>query len=303
MMNWDEQVAPDVERFAEALLDSATADAPSDAAFRRTAATLGLASLLGSGVLLASGAARAASGMFAKAGASASASASAVTVQAGSAAAGSGLVLVKWAGAGLLAGITTVGLTQAVFPGPAESPSYSANATLPVSKLGPSVWVGRSQRNSGVPQVEVAPAIPEVVAVVSVQGEKQGRVAVPVNAVPVRSQANSFVAGSKKRPIGESSAKVSWRGAADAARVAVPSDAGRVARAAFATPIASVLPVGRGDRLPEEVRLVDALRSAIVRHDEGSLKELLARYDREHPAGELRTEVAAIRARAVATFR
>lgn len=315
-MNWDEQVAPDVERFAEALLDSATADAPSDAAFRRTAATLGLTSLLGSGVLLASGAARAASGMFAKVGAGAA------TAQAGSAAAGGGLVLVKWAGAGLLAGITTVGVTQAVFPKPTESPSYSARVTLPVSKLVPSVRVGRSLRNQVVPEVEVEPAIPEVVAVVPVQAEKMGQPAGPVGADRVRSQANPFAAESNhvaevvgaslasvdsvhKRPVGALSATVSWSGAPNAA-AAAPSDARPVGRASFApsaASAASVVPVAGGDRLPEEVRLVDALRSAIARHDVGSLKELLARYDREHPAGELRAEVASIRARAVANSR
>ncbi len=317
MTNWDEQVAPDIERFAEALLDSATADAPSDAAFRRTAVTLGLTSLLGGGVLLASGAARAASGMFAKLGTSA---AGAATAQAGNPAAGSGLVLVKWAGAGLLAGMTTVGVTQAVFPKPAEPPSYSASATLPVSKVAPSLGAGRSQRNRVVPHVEVEPAIPEVVAAVPVEAEKMGRAAAAVGVGRVRSQANSVTAGSKhvaevvgaslasvdrvhQRPVGELSAKVSWRGAPDVAAVAAPSDARPVARASFAASTASAVPVARGDQLPEEVRLVDALRSAIARHDEASLKELLARYDREHPAGELRAEVAAIRARAVAHSR
>ncbi|GEM_PF-1369373 len=321
MTNWDEQVSPDIERFAEALLDSATADTPSDAAFRRTAATLGLTSLLGSGVLLASGAARAASGMFAKIGegASASASAGAASAQAGSVAAGSGLVLVKWAGAGLLVGITTVGVTQAVFPKPTESPSYSARATLPVSGLAPSGWVGRSQRNRVVPQVDVEPAIVEAVVVVPVQSEKMGQAAVPVGASRVRSQANSVAAGSKhvaeivgaslasvdsvhKRPVGALSAKVSWIGAPDAA-AAGPSDARPVARDSFAPSAASAVPVAGGDQLPEEVRLVDALRSAIARRDVGTLKELLARYDREHPTGELRAEVAAIRARAAANSR
>ncbi len=285
-MNWDEQVSPDVERFAEALLDSATADAPSDAAFRRTAATLGLTSLLGSGVLLASGAARAASGMFAKVGTSA---AGAATVQAGNAAAGSSLVLVKWAGAGLLAGITTVGVTQAVFPKPTESPSYSASATLPVSKLVPSVWVGRSQRHRVVPQIDGEPALSEAVS--PVRSEKMGQAKVSDRARRVRSQANSFVARSKH--VTE----------VFVAALAPAADARRVARASFATTAASAVPVARGDQLPEEVRLVDALRSAIARHDEASLKELLARYDREHPAGELRAEVAAIRARAVAQLR
>ncbi|MDX2055720.1 MAG: hypothetical protein SFV15_25180 [Polyangiaceae bacterium] len=326
MTNWDEAVAPEVERFAEALLDSATADAPSDAAFRRTAAVLGLGSLLGSGALLVSGAARASSGMFAKVGAT-----TVATSQGSAAAAGSTLVLAKWAGTGLLVGITTVGVSQAVFP---RDPASELSA--PVVLMSPSVQApALSVRRLHGRAFSHAP--PEVAAAAPSQAPSELEVEAVVPAVraesrssaQLRSQANAKSASENhvadvvsaslasveslhlSAPAGEGVGglgKDAHAGAGPSrSHGMVEKSAGvglPVAQAAFAAPPKSVgNAFAPTDGLQEEVRLVDALRAAVVRRDEWSLWALLTKYDREHPRGELRAEVAAIRARALSGSR
>lgn len=299
MMNWEEGIAPEVELFAEALLDSATVDVPDEAAFGRTARRLGLTSLLASGVLLgASGARAASSGMFAKVSAT-----GAVASQGTVAATGSGLVLVKWAGAGLLLGMTSVGVTQAVFHAPASGVSVASRVVLPAPSA-----VAIPVR----PQLKVPTAIAAPASVAKAQDELQVE-SPAVNAAAIRTlQGETSAAVSPKEHVDDvvaaSVASVesvggprrrelaSVRGPSAQASQATASFP--VARAVFAVPSAR-----SADGLASEVRLVDALRAAVARQDNGSLQTLLAQYGREHPSGELRAEVAAIRARGLSSTR